>query len=534
MWEADGGRIIEEELLLWWLLLLPVSSSDCCCCAFATMRFNLLVLPGGLLAKWLWDGVASRLRMPAALVVMEEDGYKAAAVGGGAAPALEEAAFEEEADDLNAFSARCRRQRKEPGWLVGEHRQTILTAGGDDGWCEDFFAITLAEGFGKSGDEILRFPLVETTSFCWGVVVVVVRDCPLPEDVVEERLRGFRTALRRFEACILANLFSEREKKENKKNVGISIRRSDGRKEIHPTTTTTSSEVRVLQSFFFAKTTRGHTRRCGSRVGKLPERQRNLDSGQEIAQSAKCSNCVGTTRRIWGIPNSSPRHKNAKKNLTKTEAKWEIRKRSVKNPVECFIWVQAQIYVASESRLKETEEEEERQGKSMQTAENKKRSGEREKRRRTRARERTEKKETTSKRERRGRCCPFYNLLLGCLGTGPGNTGRRMEYYVHDPTRPDPTRPGQFSAALHNRTVPTFQKTGIMTTVGLKESGGKSDGWEDDPFQGDLSQSGGYWGQGEWSGPLETDAIERGRGNKTPYPRPSPPNLIIVVFCIFF
>jgi hypothetical protein len=34
---------------------------------------------------------------------------------------------------------------------------------------------------------------------------------------VEERLRGFRTALRRFEACILANLFSEREKKEKKK-----------------------------------------------------------------------------------------------------------------------------------------------------------------------------------------------------------------------------------------------------------------------------------------------------------------------------
>jgi hypothetical protein len=94
----------------------------------------------------------------------------------------------------------------------------------------------------------------------------------------------------------LANLFSEREKKEKKKNVGISIRRSDGRKEIHPTTTTTTttSEVRVLQSFFFAKTTRGHTRRCGSRVGKLPERQRNLDSGQAIAQSAKCSNCVGT------------------------------------------------------------------------------------------------------------------------------------------------------------------------------------------------------------------------------------------------
>jgi hypothetical protein len=56
--------------------------------------------------------------MPAALVFMEEDGYKAAAVGGGAAAALEEAGFEEEADegdDLNAFSARCRRQRKEPG-----------------------------------------------------------------------------------------------------------------------------------------------------------------------------------------------------------------------------------------------------------------------------------------------------------------------------------------------------------------------------------------------------------------------------------
>jgi hypothetical protein len=49
--------------------------------------------------------------------------------------------------------------------------------------------------------------------------------------------------------------------------------------------------------FFFAKTTRGHTsRRCGSRVGKLPERQRNLDSGQAIAQSAKCSNCVPNPR----------------------------------------------------------------------------------------------------------------------------------------------------------------------------------------------------------------------------------------------
>jgi hypothetical protein len=58
-----------------------------------------------------------------------------------------------------------------------------------------------------------------------------------------------------------------------------------------------------------------------------------------------------------------------------------------------------------------------------------------------------------------------------------------------------------------------------VTTVGLKESGGESDGWEDDPFQGDLSQSGGYVGQGEWSGPLETDAIERGRGNKTPPPQ---------------
>ncbi len=33
--------------------------------------------------------------------------------------------------------------------------------------------------------------------------------------------------------------------KRKQKNVGISIRRSDGRKEIHPTTITSSSEVRV-------------------------------------------------------------------------------------------------------------------------------------------------------------------------------------------------------------------------------------------------------------------------------------------------
>ncbi len=152
----------------------------------------------------------------------------------------------------------------------------------------------------------------------------------------------------------------------------------------------------------------------------------------------------------------------------------------MKNLVECFIWVEAQICVASESRLKEAEEEEERQGKSMQTAENKKRRGERE---REREREREEKADksarenreerTTPKRERRGHCCPFYNLLLGCPGTGPGNTGRRMEYYVHDPTRRDPAN---FLRHCTIEPYPPFKKTGIVTTVGLKAGGGKSDG----------------------------------------------------------
>jgi hypothetical protein len=111
--------------------------------------------------------------------------------------------------------------------------------------------------------------------------------------------------------------------------------------------------------------------------------------------------------------------------------------------LNAFIWVEAQICVASESRLKETEEKEERQGKSIQTAENKKRRGERERREEKADKSARENREerTTPKRESSGRCCPFYNLLLGCPGTGPGNTGRRMEYYVHDPTRPDATRP---------------------------------------------------------------------------------------------
>jgi len=146
----------------------------------------------------------------------------------------------------------------------------------------------------------------------------------------------------------------------------------------------------------------------------------------------------------------------------------------VKNLVECFIWVEAQICVASESRLKEAEEEEERQEKSMQTAENKKRRGEREREEKAdkSARENREER-TTPKRERRGHCCPFYNLLLGCPGTGPGNTGRRMEYYVHDPTRRDPAN---FLRHCTIEPYPPFKKTGIVTTVGLKAGGGKSDG----------------------------------------------------------
>jgi hypothetical protein len=149
----------------------------------------------------------------------------------------------------------------------------------------------------------------------------------------------------------------------------------------------------------------------------------------------------------------------------------------VKNLIECFKWVEAQICVASESRLKETEDEEERQGKSMQTAENKKRRGEREEKRREEkadksARENREER-TTSKRERSGRCCPFYNLLLGCPGTGPGNTGRRMEYYVHDPTR---RNPANFLRHCTIEPYLPFKKPGIVTTVGLKESGAKSDG----------------------------------------------------------
>ncbi len=153
----------------------------------------------------------------------------------------------------------------------------------------------------------------------------------------------------------------------------------------------------------------------------------------------------------------------------------------MKNLVECFIWVEAQICVACESRLKGNRRGRRKVRKKHANCREQEEKGRerREEKADKSAREKREER-TTPKRERSGRCCPFYNLLLGCPGTGPGNTpGRRMEYYVHDrpdPTRPDPTRPGQFSAALHNRTEPTFQKTGIVTTVGLKESGGKSDG----------------------------------------------------------
>lgn len=148
----------------------------------------------------------------------------------------------------------------------------------------------------------------------------------------------------------------------------------------------------------------------------------------------------------------------------------------MKNLVECFIWVEAQICVASESRLKEAEEEEERQGKSMQTAENKKRreEREREKRRRTRARERTEKKEQLQNENVGVTAAQF--IIFFWAARAPGRETLADEWNTTSTTRPDPTRPGQFSAALHNRTVPTFQKTGIVTTVGLKAGGGKSDG----------------------------------------------------------
>ncbi len=121
--------------------------------------------------------------------------------------------------------------------------------------------------------------------------------------------------------------------------------------------------------------------------------------GKQLRSQPSVAIVSEPARRIWGIADSSPRHKNAKKNLTKTEAKREIRKRSAKNLVECFIWVEAQIYVPRESRLKEAEEEEERQGKSMQTAENKKRRGERERERREggQEREREQRRKNNSK-----------------------------------------------------------------------------------------------------------------------------------------
>jgi hypothetical protein len=115
----------------------------------------------------------------------------------------------------------------------------------------------------------------------------------------------------------------------------------------------------------------------------------------------------------------------------------------------------------------------------MQTAENKTRRGEREeKRRRTRARERREKKEQL--RNENAAVAAAHFIIFFWAARAPGRETHRADEWnttsTTDPTRPDPTRPGQFSAALHNRTEPTFQKTGIVTTVGLKESGGKSDG----------------------------------------------------------
>lgn len=113
----------------------------------------------------------------------------------------------------------------------------------------------------------------------------------------------------------------------------------------------------------------------------------------------------------------------------------------MKNLVECFIWVEAQICVASESRLKEAEEEEERQEKSMQTAENKKRRGEREKekRRRTRARERTEKKEQLQN-ENVGVTAAHF-IIFFWAARAPGRETQADEWNTTSTTRPDATRP---------------------------------------------------------------------------------------------
>jgi hypothetical protein len=113
---------------------------------------------------------------------------------------------EEEATPGDCLSVRCSRQRKEPGWLVGEHRHVIFTGGGDDE-CrnDDCLAITLAaEGSEEWSEDDIRLPFVQEPSFCG----VFTKDCFLP--AVVDRVRGFRTALRRLDACILVNLLSER------------------------------------------------------------------------------------------------------------------------------------------------------------------------------------------------------------------------------------------------------------------------------------------------------------------------------------
>jgi hypothetical protein len=222
----------------------------------ATMGFNRLVLPRGLLAREDGGGPGrdGKLCMPLALIMW-------AACLLSAAGALEEApeAFEDEADaDPNGFPVRWWRQRKEPGWLVGEHRQ-VTFAGGDDEW-DDFLAITLvAEGREWSKEEI-RLPFV-VTSF-WGVT----KDCFLPE-VVEERERGFKTALRRFEACILVDLLKPGTTMgDPEETSGSEARREAKRRAVIDTKSKTEPTIRsAARKCRRQITKRGSSQVCGER-----------------------------------------------------------------------------------------------------------------------------------------------------------------------------------------------------------------------------------------------------------------------------
>lgn len=222
----------------------------------ATMGFNRLVLPRGLLAREDGGGPGrdGKLCMPLALIMW-------AACLLSAAGALEEApeAFEDEADaDPNGFPVRWWRQRKEPGWLVGEHRQ-VTFAGGDDEW-DDFLAITLVAEGREWSKEGIRLPFV-VTSF-WGVT----KDCFLPE-VVEERERGFKTALRRFEACILVDLLKPGTTMgDPEETSGSEARREAKRRAVIDTKSKTEPTIRsAARKCRRQITKRGSSQDCGER-----------------------------------------------------------------------------------------------------------------------------------------------------------------------------------------------------------------------------------------------------------------------------